>query len=193
MMREHWQAGICIFFLVAVAACGGASSPPAMPEYPTGTADYETWKYDSATVPVGRFVTAAEIAESVRAAQGDVTILHVFGSWCPPCRFEFPELVRVAHRYRPLDVKVIAVAVDDTDTGLLMLLGGKSLPFEPLRIDFTTRDDVFRFVGELANVEAVYTGRYPYTAVYGRNGRKAFDWTDIRSEREYEQVIQTLL
>ncbi len=43
--------------------------------------------------------------------QGKVTLLHFWGTWCPPCRQEFPEFVKVAETFAGnADVQVISVS-----------------------------------------------------------------------------------
>jgi thiol-disulfide isomerase/thioredoxin len=43
-------------------------------------------------------------------ASGRPTLLHVWATWCPPCRAELPGLLALPRRH---DVNVIAVALDD--------------------------------------------------------------------------------
>ena len=52
-------------------------------------------------------------------ADGKVTIVNFFASWCIPCKEENPALVRVYERYRASDVVFIGVLYQDSrDSGL---------------------------------------------------------------------------
>ncbi|GGP57143.1 TlpA disulfide reductase family protein [Saccharothrix coeruleofusca] len=44
---------------------------------------------------------------------GKVVVVSVWGSWCPPCRTEAPELQRVQDETGPLGVQVLGVDVKD--------------------------------------------------------------------------------
>lgn len=40
--------------------------------------------------------TADPAPQDELAVDGRVTLLHIWGTWCPPCRLEFPELAKMA-------------------------------------------------------------------------------------------------
>lgn len=40
-----------------------------------------------------------ESAPTSDLLKGKVTVLHFWGTWCPPCRAEFPEFVKLAKRF----------------------------------------------------------------------------------------------
>ena len=44
---------------------------------------------------------------------GDLLVVNSWGSWCPPCRAETPELVRLTHATRDQDVEFLGVDVRD--------------------------------------------------------------------------------
>jgi len=41
---------------------------------------------------------------------GKVTVLHFWGTWCPPCRAEFPEFVKLAKKFEN-ESRVVIVSV----------------------------------------------------------------------------------
>ena len=45
---------------------------------------------------------------------GQVIVINVWGSWCPPCRAEAPDLVAAARRLAPDDVAFVGINVRDT-------------------------------------------------------------------------------
>jgi thiol-disulfide isomerase/thioredoxin len=67
-----------------------------------------------------RAVPAPEVAfetlEGVRASltehRGQVVLLNLWGTWCPPCVTEIPHLVEVHQAIEPLGGTVIGLAVD---------------------------------------------------------------------------------
>lgn len=53
------------------------------------------------------------------SAEGDVVVLNVWGSWCPPCRKEAPALQAVSQDLADDGVQFVGVNTRDTETGAL--------------------------------------------------------------------------
>ena len=51
---------------------------------------------------------------ALRSAQGKVVLVHLFATWCEPCREELPALSRLAARY-PDQVRVLAIDIGEVD------------------------------------------------------------------------------
>lgn len=45
--------------------------------------------------------------------RGKVTLVNVWATWCPPCRYELPSLVRLYDRYHGDGLQILGVAEDD--------------------------------------------------------------------------------
>ncbi len=50
------------------------------------------------------------------ANKGKVVFINFFATWCPPCRREFPEVIKLNEKWAKKGVKVISVSVDDQRT-----------------------------------------------------------------------------
>jgi thiol-disulfide isomerase/thioredoxin len=50
--------------------------------------------------------------------RGHPVVVSFWGTWCPPCRVEFPELVAVQRKYRDAGLEVLAVNQRDQETRL---------------------------------------------------------------------------
>jgi len=44
---------------------------------------------------------------------GNVIILDIWATWCPPCRSEIPQLVKLQTSYKGKPFKILGVAIDD--------------------------------------------------------------------------------
>jgi thiol-disulfide isomerase/thioredoxin len=44
--------------------------------------------------------------------RGDVVLLNIWATWCPPCREETPELVNLSKKYKNKDVEFLGVSID---------------------------------------------------------------------------------
>lgn len=62
----------------------------------------------------------------VAANKGKAIMLNFFATWCPPCRQEIPDLVKIHKEYGPKGVVVIGLSVDEDANavpGFLQKLG----------------------------------------------------------------------
>ena len=50
---------------------------------------------------------------SLESQRGRITLLNFWGTWCPPCRIELPELIRVDRELHARGVDVIGVALSE--------------------------------------------------------------------------------
>jgi peroxiredoxin len=106
-LRQQWLAVLAVIVLLAgglVAATrymGDELFPvnvgAAAPDFRAVTVD--------ASAPA-RVKTIADY-------RGDVVLLNVWATWCPPCRAEMPSIQRLHEAYAPGGLKVVAVSIDD--------------------------------------------------------------------------------
>jgi peroxiredoxin len=47
--------------------------------------------------------------------RGRVVLLNFFSTWCPPCRIEIPELIKIYQKYNKKNVLVVGVSLDTED------------------------------------------------------------------------------
>lgn len=51
---------------------------------------------------------------SLSGQKGRVTLLNFWGTWCPPCQQEIPDLIRLDETYRDKGLDIIGIAVGET-------------------------------------------------------------------------------
>ena len=123
---------------------------------------------DAGTAPIA--FTAYDIDGKLRTSSEWIgkqpVVVNFWGSWCPPCRKEIPDLVKLYDEYRPKGVEILGLAVRDTpqkvesfakhnnmDWVMLMADEGVVNQFQPLRGVPTTifldrqGNEIGRFVG----------------------------------------------
>jgi thiol-disulfide isomerase/thioredoxin len=44
--------------------------------------------------------------------QGKILVVNFWGTWCPPCLTEIPELIAIQQQYRDKNVQIIGIAID---------------------------------------------------------------------------------
>jgi|SRR5215813_3447060 len=99
------------------------------------------------------------------AYKGKVVVLDFWATWCPPCRQEIPQLVRIANQFRSKGVEVIGLHIDDQ---------GRSSPQQIRK--FIQDFDINYTVGMASNdMFIAYLGEeetaIPQTLVFDRNGK----------------------
>ncbi len=53
----------------------------------------------------GKDVTLADM-------KGKIIILNFWATWCPPCRAEIPDFIRVYKKYQSKDVEIVGISLD---------------------------------------------------------------------------------
>ena len=115
--RARWALA---FLIPALAACGTDFQPPAAtgqpaPEYRAETLDGESF-------------VLAELA-------GEVVLLNIWATWCPPCRMEMPELQRLHREFSESGLRVVGVSVDaaGSDRAVRTFLDDLGIDFQIVR------------------------------------------------------------
>jgi thiol-disulfide isomerase/thioredoxin len=66
----------------------------------------------SIAAPDAQFATLDGGTASLADYRGQVVILNLWGTWCPPCRREIPELVELQAELEEQGATVVSIAVD---------------------------------------------------------------------------------
>ena len=109
--------------------------------------------------PAFRLPDRSGVIRAKNEYHGRLVLLNFWGSWCPPCRKEFPSLERLQQQFSSEEFTVLAVTVVDSVEGVERFLGGREVPFDIL-IDTTDR-----------TARAYRAAGVPVTYLLDRNGR----------------------
>lgn len=121
--------------------------------------------------PAFRLPDRAGTVRSKAEYHGRVVLLNFWGSWCPPCREEFPSLERLQAQVGGAEFTVLAVTVADDPAGVERFLGDRAVAFDIL-IDTTQRTaDAYRAAG----VPVTYLLDRQGRLVAGRAGPQQWD------------------
>lgn len=164
------------FGVASWAAQRFASPPEPLVEAPSEVRQAVVW--DS------RLPDLAGRIQSLNQWQGKVLVLNFWAPWCPPCRKEIPDFVRLQERHGKAGLQFVGVALDDPDnvaafadkTGINypILLGGE---------DGTT----------LSMAAGNRLGGLPYTVVFDRRGKAVATLTGGVTEARLEALVKPLL
>lgn len=143
---------------------------PAAPRAAPGTTFFDD---------TGKPVTLADF-------KGQVVVMNLWATWCPPCKKEMPTLAKLQGAYATQPLKVLAVSVDrDSD---LNLAQAEIAANAPLKL---YRDPSYKLSFDLDPRAA----GYPTTVIYDRQGRERArlageaDWASPEARGLVEKLL----
>jgi peroxiredoxin len=115
---------------------------------------------------------------SMKDLHGKVVVVNFWATWCPPCRKEIPSLEQLYTHFK--DKGLVILAISDEDLV-------KVQPFiSKANVDFTVLLDPGRKVHQLFGVDGI-----PKTFVYNREGKLAAQSIDMRTEKQFLEMLGT--
>ncbi|MBW3575021.1 MAG: TlpA family protein disulfide reductase, partial [Actinobacteria bacterium] len=54
---------------------------------------------------------------SLESLRGEVVLLNIWATWCPPCREEMPSMQRLQEKLGPEGLRIVAVSIDAESGG----------------------------------------------------------------------------
>jgi thiol-disulfide isomerase/thioredoxin len=129
----------------------------------------------------GNLVTRAQVQGTA------VTIVDVWGTWCPPCRMEVPHLAKLYETYRDRGLAVVGLNFENADTpaeaaGLVRkAVSDLKIPYPCLLGDKSMERSIPGF------------GPFPITFFLDREGRVRARLAGARPYRELEAIADALI
>jgi peroxiredoxin len=115
---------------------------------------------------------------NLRSLSGKVVLVNFWATWCPPCRKELPDLEALYQRYSPRGLVILAISDEDA---------GKVQPFvAEQKLTYPVLLDPGRKVNDLFQVQGI-----PKSFVYDRNGKLAAEAIDMRTQRQFLEMIKS--
>jgi cytochrome c biogenesis protein CcmG, thiol:disulfide interchange protein DsbE len=143
--------------------------------------DYAALTLDGDTVELASF-------------RGDVVLLNIWATWCPPCVREMPALQRLHEELEPQGLRIIAVSVDAVAgaLGAFGQPGGDVAEFrDDFGITFTVLHDPSGRIQSLYQVNGL-----PTTYLIDRDGRirrkvlGAAEWDEPRFADDIRRILE---
>ncbi|MDF7806705.1 TlpA disulfide reductase family protein [Pontiellaceae bacterium B12219] len=138
----------------------------------------------SGAAPTATPATPDEIQQQIGKSTAPLTLVHVWATWCDPCREEFPELVQVINTFP--SVKFILISADN--------------PAEKKSVE-EFLEKYKSPVGSLISTELSqkfieslspnWNGTLPSTFIF-KGGKCVSEWEGKRTLEEYTELIEKL-
>lgn len=170
-MRACRWLGVVLLPLIVLGVCGGEEQ--------------------SAPKVSLREATYSELSGIIRGLKGKVVVVDFWGTFCLPCRKEFPHLVELHRKYSKDGFDAVSVAVDplepgeedDVKTKVLRFLQMQNANFTNVLL--TEKPEVWQ--------EKLRTPEVPIVFVFNREGKVVKKVTDNVSYAEIEKLVVELL
>lgn len=108
-------------------------------------------------------------------------VINFWGTWCPPCRREIPDLVKLYDEYHSRGVEMIGLAVKD----------------EPGEVSSFAMDKGMKWVMLMANDDVInaynIVNGIPTTVFLDKNGHEVTRFIGSRSYEDFKQAFEAIL
>ncbi|WP_067619492.1 TlpA family protein disulfide reductase [Dissulfuribacter thermophilus] len=114
--------------------------------------------------------------------KGKVVLLNFFATYCPPCRYEIPDFVKLQQELGPKGFQVIGVSVDEN--------GEKILPYfvEKLQINYPVLLATTKVLRDYGNIYAL-----PQSFLIGKDQTIIKHYIGMVTEHELRPLIEKAL
>lgn len=122
----------------------------------------------------------AGLANLLRTNPNKVVMLNFFATWCPPCRVELPELVKLRQAFPEKDFLLVGLSVDEDKSAILpfIKMAGVNYPVYSAGRDITDE----------YNITSV-----PHNTFYNRRGEIYISEPGMAEADVLEKVVEDLL
>ena len=155
--------------LSGLGACSEQNKPPA--------AAVQT---DTAKIFAASFPDLEGKPQPLKQWKGKVLVLNFWAPWCPPCRAEIPEFIKLQEQYRQQDVMFVGVAIDQKDK--VQAFADEMGINYPMLLGESDAVAVAKLAGNRL-------GGLPFTAIFAKNGDIV---STVAGELKREQLEATL-
>ncbi len=117
--------------------------------------------------------------------KGKVVFLNFWGTWCPPCRKEIPDIIEIYKEYKNKDFIVIGIALEKDQ---MTAINGVAKYANSNGINYTN------FIGN-KEIQNAYGGisAVPTTYLIGKDGKIAEKIVGMRSKADFVTSINRIL
>ncbi len=134
-------------------------------------------------------IDKVKLEKFIKNRKGKILLLNIWASWCLPCKREFPDLVKLAEKYKNAPVEIVGLSVDDRED-----LKTEVIPFlQSNNVNFKIYIQNFRKLDELIDFFPGWEGAIPLTLIYDKKGNQKKFIIGMRNFEFFDQAIQEVL
>ncbi|MFE4816470.1 TlpA family protein disulfide reductase [Streptomyces sp. NPDC056704] len=175
---------------LVLSACGSGGTSGG-----SGNSNFVAGKDGISTVAKGSRAEAPDLSGptvdgkqlDVKDYKGKVVVVNVWGSWCPPCRAEAPNFVKVAKDTAAKGVQFVGINTRDANISLAQAFEKQQGVTYPSLYDPTSKL-LLRFKKGTLNLQTI-----PSTIVIDRDGKIAARTLQALSEDKLREMLDPVL
>jgi len=132
--------------------------------------------------------TVDRVLAAVREPGARAVLVNVWATWCPPCRAEFPDLVRLERDLRGDGLRMVLVSADFDQTlpQARAFLARHGVDFR----SYHKAGDDMVFINTL---DSLWTGALPATFLFDGAGRRVRFWEGQQSYETLSRAVRDVL
>jgi thiol-disulfide isomerase/thioredoxin len=179
--KVAWAVG-AFWSLVSLVACSTNTTPPEGTPVPIG-GDGAVVQLLKDPAPVENFTITDLDGRTISSAdlRGKVVLVNFWATWCPPCRAEIPDLIKLQQKYRD-QLVVIGISEDEIPTDLVKEFAVDQKMNYPVAMTTPQLTKIFRGVSAL-----------PTTFVINREGKLEQRHVGMLNKEQTELEAQVLM
>ena len=109
------------------------------------------------------------------------TVVNIWGTWCPPCRREIPDLVKLYKEYRLKGVEILGLAVERSASPAQVASFAKSNSMEWVML-----------LGTMDHLQLYQASSVPTTIFYDRNGKEVTRLVGLHSYDDFKKFFEEI-
>lgn len=122
----------------------------------------------------------AELTTILKQNQGKAIMINFFATWCPPCRLEIPELIKLRNSYPEGKLLLIGLSVDEDMANVVPFM-------EKLGINYPV------YMAQKSVTDAYNISSVPHNTFYAKNGNMIISEPGMADFNVLQQVVSDLL
>lgn len=122
----------------------------------------------------------AGLANLLRKNDGKVIMLNFFATWCPPCRVELPELVKLREAYPENEFMLVGLSVDEDKSAVMPFVKTAGVNY-PVYLAGRNITDEFKITS------------VPHNTFYSKSGEMVISEPGMAATDVFEKVVDDLL
>lgn len=111
--------------------------------------------------------------------KGKVIMLNFFATWCPPCRAEIPQLIKLRQDFPKDKLLIIGLSVDDKAATVAPFIKSTGIDYPVYMAD--------RSITDAFNISSV-----PHNAFFAKNGELVISEPGLAEAKVLDQVVGDL-
>jgi thiol-disulfide isomerase/thioredoxin len=175
---------------LVLSACGSGGTSGG-----SGNSNFVAGKDGISTVAKGSRAEAPDLSGptvdgkqlDVKDYKGKIVVVNVWGSWCPPCRAEAPNFVKVAKDTAAKGVQFVGINTRDANISLAQAFEKQQGVTYPSLYDPTSKL-LLRFKKGTLNLQTI-----PSTIVIDRDGKIAARTLQALSEEKLREMLDPVV